>query len=104
MADEFSKRADRTEAGAWLAGHRGRTILGEEPADARRHVQTLYNLGAKEVLVADIDREDRQAEDARQMLIVLPDDPAQRRSVIDYARQNLDESIRDTGQNSILLT
>jgi hypothetical protein len=54
-------------------------------------------------LVADIDREDRQAEDARQVLIVLPDDPAQRRSIFDYVRQNLDASVRDTSQKQILL-
>ena len=103
LAEDLLRRADKAEARAWLAGGRGRGVLGFERAEATHHIQALYDRGAREVLVADIDATDPSAAFAQRVVVLLPEDVNRRLAVFTYVRQVLDVNEIDAGQKHLVL-
>lgn len=93
----------KQEAGAWLKAERN-AFFGD--AQTRgivgREIDQAYQAGAKEVVAANVHR-DEDGDVMADIIVVLPDDPAARKKVLDWYHTVRNEGNRQEGKKYILL-
>jgi hypothetical protein len=102
---ELLKGPNKAEALPWLEEPNKRRGIFKWPKEqAITVVKGLFSRGAKQVYVVDISSDARFGELAAQIVVVLPDEPAKRKSLFSWHKEFfVDDAETDVGQKYLLL-
>ena len=107
QAEKDINAPDALEAREWCKPERKSMGFEVSKNEMAKWTEELYALGARKVVVVGISKI-QDVEIAASMVVVLPDDKAQRQKLIDWENKLFenepDELIKDTGQKYMYLT